>query len=264
MQLAEMEAIANDPAPPTFENTIEAMEQIGRAADARRQGVLQPRAVEHERDDPEGAGRVAPKLAAHQDAIYLNPKLFARVKALYDARATLGLDPEAKRLRRALLPRTSCAPARCLTDADKATLRALNEEESKLTTEFQTSCSPTPTRPRSSSTTRSSSPASATPTSPPRPRPRRSASSTASGCSRCRTRRSSRRSSSLTDRARARSSSTASTHRGDHGDANDTRAIIPRLAQLRAERAEAARLHELRRVRRSTTRWRRRRRTRSS
>ena len=40
----------------------------------------------------------APKLAAHQDAIYLDPKLFARVQAVYDVRETSGLDPEQKQL----------------------------------------------------------------------------------------------------------------------------------------------------------------------
>ena len=39
---------------------------------------------------------LSPRLAAHQDAIFLNPKLYARVKALYDARDTLGLDPESR------------------------------------------------------------------------------------------------------------------------------------------------------------------------
>ena len=77
----------------------------------------------------------APKLAAHQDAIFLNPKLYARVKALYEKRDALGLDAES----RYLLERYHRSFVRAgaeLAAADKATLRALNEEEAKLTTAF--------------------------------------------------------------------------------------------------------------------------------
>ena len=97
-QLAEIDRIANDPAPPTFENTIAAQERAGRALD--RVGTLYSvygntmstpdyQAVERE---------MAPKLAAFSDQITQNPKLFARIKAVYDARETSGLTPEQKRL----------------------------------------------------------------------------------------------------------------------------------------------------------------------
>ena len=77
-----------------------------------------------------------PKLAKHQDAIYLNAKLYARVKALYDKRDTLGLDAES----RYLLHRYHLGFVRAgaeLDTADQAKLRALNEEEAKLTTRFR-------------------------------------------------------------------------------------------------------------------------------
>ena len=77
----------------------------------------------------------APKLAAHQDAIYLNAKLFARVKALYDRRDALALDPEARYLVERYYLNFVRAGAQ-LSDADKTTLRALNQEEAKLTTQF--------------------------------------------------------------------------------------------------------------------------------
>ena len=79
---------------------------------------------------------LAPKLAQHQDEIALNPKLFARVKALYDARDGVQ-DAEKKRLVERYYQNFVRAGA-LLNDADKATLRKLNEEESKLTTDFQT------------------------------------------------------------------------------------------------------------------------------
>src|ERR1700693_114788 len=77
----------------------------------------------------------APKLAAHQDAIYLNAKLFARVKALYDRRDALALDPESRYLVERYYLNFVRSGAQ-LSDADKTTLRALNQEEAKLTTQF--------------------------------------------------------------------------------------------------------------------------------
>ena len=77
-QLAEIEQIANNPAAPTFENTIVAMEKSGRMLDRAQttffnvvQANTNPTLDKVQADE-------APKLAAHQDAIYLNPKLFAR------------------------------------------------------------------------------------------------------------------------------------------------------------------------------------------
>src|ERR671932_1619799 len=77
-----------------------------------------------------------PKLAAHQDKIYLNPKLFARVKSIYERRDRLSLDAESKFLVERYY-RNFVRAGALLSDADKAALRALNEEESKLTTQFR-------------------------------------------------------------------------------------------------------------------------------
>jgi peptidyl-dipeptidase Dcp len=80
-QRAEIDKIANDPAPPTFDNTIVAMERSGRMLD--RVGMVFF-ALTGANTNPVLQGTEmaeAPKLAAHQDAIYLDPKLFARVEA---------------------------------------------------------------------------------------------------------------------------------------------------------------------------------------
>ena len=77
----------------------------------------------------------APKLAAHQDSIYLNPKLFARVKSIYIRRAALKLDAETRFLVERYY-RNFVRAGALLSEADKTTLRALNQEESKLTTQF--------------------------------------------------------------------------------------------------------------------------------
>ena len=79
----------------------------------------------------------APRLAALADAIYLNAKLFARVKAIYDQRASLGLDPESLRLVEYDYQQFVKAGAN-LSDADKDKLKKLNEEESTLENTFMT------------------------------------------------------------------------------------------------------------------------------
>src|SRR6185437_10554565 len=97
-QIKEAGAIADNPAPPTFENTLVALEKSGRLLD-RVSSVFF--GVTGANTDPElqkVQGIVAPKLAATQDAIYLNAKLFARIKTVYDERASLKLDPESLRL----------------------------------------------------------------------------------------------------------------------------------------------------------------------
>jgi peptidyl-dipeptidase Dcp len=134
-QIAEIDAIANDPAPPTFANTLEAMERSGELL--TRVSKVFFNLAQSNTDDAMQKIRTeeAPKLAAHQDAIYLNAKLYARLKALYDKRDSLALDPES----RFLLHRYRLNFLRAgsdLNDADKAKLRALNEEEAKLTTQF--------------------------------------------------------------------------------------------------------------------------------
>ncbi|MBS1580649.1 MAG: M3 family metallopeptidase, partial [Bacteroidetes bacterium] len=78
---------------------------------------------------------LAPKLAAHDDAITMDPKLFARIKALYDQRATLGLDSPSTRLIERYYTRFVRSGA-LLNEAGKEQLRKLNEEESNLTTKF--------------------------------------------------------------------------------------------------------------------------------
>ena len=135
-QLAEVESIANNREAPTFENTLVSLEESGELltrasriffaiAGANTNDTLQAVQVE-----------LAPKLAAHSDAIYLNPRLFNRVKAIYDARTTSELDPVQIRLVEKTYTDFVRAGAE-LTEDDQTKLRALNKEESTLSTEFQ-------------------------------------------------------------------------------------------------------------------------------
>jgi len=78
---------------------------------------------------------LAPEQAAHYDSIYLNAKLFARVRTIYDQRESLHLDPESQRLVKITYDEFVHAGA-ALSDADKEKLKKLNEEESKLEDQF--------------------------------------------------------------------------------------------------------------------------------
>ena len=97
-QLAEIDRIANDPAAPTFENTIAALERTGRTLD--RVSTIYGIYTSTMNDDAVQAveREMAPKLAAFSDQITQNEKLFARIAAVYDARETAGLTPEQQRL----------------------------------------------------------------------------------------------------------------------------------------------------------------------
>ena len=79
---------------------------------------------------------MGPKLAAHQDAIFLNPKLFQRIEAIYNQRKSLKLDPESLRLVEFDYKLFVHSGAK-LSDADKAKLKKMNEEESILENDFQ-------------------------------------------------------------------------------------------------------------------------------
>ncbi len=133
--LEEVQKIADNPEPPTFENTYVAMEKSGamltRALMAFEgvTGANTSDALQKVQEEE------APKLAAHQDAIVMNSKLFARIEAVYNQRDTLKLDPESQRLLEVTYKNFVRGGAK-LSDADKAKLKDLNKQESTLTTQF--------------------------------------------------------------------------------------------------------------------------------
>ncbi len=135
-QIAEVDTIASQGDTPTFDNTIVALERTG-ALLTRVSKVFSALTGANTNDTLQKIQREeAPKLAAHRDAIYLNAKLFARVKSLYAQRDALGLDAESKRL----LERYQRAFVRAgaeLSAADQAKLKELNKEQSTLSTSFR-------------------------------------------------------------------------------------------------------------------------------
>ena len=91
-QRAEVTAIANNPEAPTFENTIVALEKSGELLGRATTVFFSLAGANTNPQIQKIQAEMAPKLSAHSDAIVLDGKLFARIKALYDLRDTLGLD----------------------------------------------------------------------------------------------------------------------------------------------------------------------------
>ncbi|HET7117679.1 MAG TPA: peptidyl-dipeptidase Dcp [Hanamia sp.] len=133
--LAEIQKIADNPDTPTFDNTLVAMEKSGqlltramRAFSVLTGANTNPQLQKVQQEE-------APKLAANDDAIYLNSKLFKRVEAIYNQRDQLKLDPESKRLIEYYYQKFLLAGAK-LSDADKDKLKKLNEESASLSAQF--------------------------------------------------------------------------------------------------------------------------------
>ena len=176
----------------------------------------------------------APRLAAHQDAIYLNPKLFARVKAIYDKRASLHLDPESLRLVEYDYQQFVNAGANFPTPT-KTKLKKLNEEESTLENAFMTKLL-------------AATKAGAYSTTDPQALAGLSEAQMAAAAEAAKARKQQGWLSPLqnttqqpdltflSDRATRKAIFENSWNRAERGDANDTRSTIARLAQLRAQK----------------------------
>ncbi len=135
-QLKEVEAVANNSEKPTFDNTIVALEHTGRLLDRAQRTFSNLNACNTNPTLQKIDKEMAPKLAAHRDEIFLNPKLFARVQELYDNRNHLGLDPESTYLLERYYKDFVRAGAK-LSDADKEKLKKINAELATLQTQFE-------------------------------------------------------------------------------------------------------------------------------
>ena len=235
--LADNTAIADQTAPPMFDNTIVPMERSGALLNrvarvffaltgANTNDTLQK--IEED---------VSPRLAENSDAIFLNDKLFARVKSIYDRRDASGLDAEQKVLVERYYRSFVRAGAQ-LSETDKTRMRALNQEESKLSTDFQNKLL-------------AATKANAVVVENRSELAGLSDAEIAAAADAAKTRGLDGKwvislqnttqqplQTSLANRALRQRLYDASIHRADRGDTNDTRAIVRRLAQLRAERAK--------------------------
>ena len=134
-QMAEIDAIVNNPEAPTFENTVEAYEYSGELLNNVASVFFNLSECENSDEMEAIAEEVTPKLSAHGDNIALNAKLFERIKTVYDQREGLGLNPEQMRL----LEETYKGFVRSGANvpAEKqARFRELNEQIASLTLRF--------------------------------------------------------------------------------------------------------------------------------
>jgi peptidyl-dipeptidase Dcp len=234
-QQAEIRTIAESQAKPTFENTLVPLEKSGRLLERARAAFNAVSQADTNSELQAVKAALAPKLAAHHDAIYLNPKLFARVASIYKQRESRRFDPESRRLIEFTYDEFVHSGAN-LSDADKAKLRKLNEEASILSDTFTTkllaatkeAAFHTPT-PAALSGLSDAQVAAAAQTAQSRKMDgyvlalQNTTQQPALA--------------SLQDRATRQTIFENSWSRAERGDAGDTRVPIARLAQLRAERA---------------------------
>jgi peptidyl-dipeptidase Dcp len=233
--LAEMRAIADDPAPPTFANTFVAMEMSGRLL---TRALRTFRAVTGANTDPvlqQAEATLAPELAAHRDAIYLNPKLFARVAAVYEKRRSLNLDPESLRLVEQTYLEFVHAGAN-LTAEDKAKLSEINKEQSKLSNTFSTRLLAA-TKNAAFRTDDQDSLAGLSPAQLAAAGEAAKGRGVTGYVIPLQNTTQQPVLASLTARSSRETIFKNSRDRAEHGDANDTRDTIARIAQLRAQRA---------------------------
>lgn len=135
IQSEEMAKIANDKSDPTFENTVLAMENSGELLN-KVSTVFFNLSSAHTNDSiQELAQKIAPELAKHKDNIYLNEKLFQRVKNVYDNQDKFNLNPEQKKLLEENY-KTFIRSGANLNAEDKEKLRTINEELSLLSVKF--------------------------------------------------------------------------------------------------------------------------------
>lgn len=233
---AEIAAIANNPAAPTVDNTLVAMERSGQLL-SRALSAFFAVVGANTNDTLDAVEKaVSPKLAAHTDEIYLNTALFGRVKALYDNRAALGLTGEQARLLETTYERFVNAGAQ-LNDADKATLKSLNEQLSSLGTEFSQKLTQASKDAALVVDTREeldglseAEIAAAAADARDRKLPGKYVLTLVNTTQQPQL-------ASLTNRETRRRLYEASVNRTSRGDANDTRAIIAKMAELRATKA---------------------------
>ncbi|NKB49037.1 MAG: peptidase M3 [Alphaproteobacteria bacterium] len=133
--LAEIEAIANNPDDPTFENTIVALERAGELL-ARASGIFWNLSGANTNDTLQALERkLSPEFSRHRSAITMNAALFARIDALYQSRENLGLDSEADRVLE-LKWKSFVRSGAQLNQTDQTRLAEINERLASLGTAF--------------------------------------------------------------------------------------------------------------------------------
>jgi peptidyl-dipeptidase Dcp len=236
IQAAEIAAIKRNPEPPTFANTIVALERSGRML-GRVYAAFGTVTGSHTNDTLDAIdAEMSPKLSAHFDAINLDPELFARVKAVYDNRAAMSLMPEDAWLLENTWEDMVHAGA-MLSDAQKDEVKAINTRLSEITTKFgqtlveATNANALVVADRAALAGLGEAEVTAA-----------AKAAEARGLAgqyllALQNTTQQPALAALTDRATREALFERSVHRADRGDANDTRALLAEIVQLRARKA---------------------------
>jgi peptidyl-dipeptidase Dcp len=235
-QLAEMQRIADNSAAPTLANTFVAMEKSGRLLS---RALAAFRGVSDANTNPtlqSAKTALAPKIAAHEDAIHLNQKLFERIAAVYKQRDSLDLDPQSRRLVEITYDEFVHAGAN-LSEEDKTRLKKLNEEASTLSNAFSTKLLEA-TKDAAYSTPHQASLAGLSDAQVSAAAQAAQGRKAAGFVIPLQNTTQQPALASLSVRATRNDIFQNSWRRAERGDANDTRATVARLAQLRAQRAK--------------------------
>jgi peptidyl-dipeptidase Dcp len=134
-QKREVMAIANNPAPPTFNNTLVALERSGALLERANLAFSAANGANTNDTLQATDTKTSPLFAEHNDFIFLNEKLFRRVKALHDSQASLNLNPEQAKLLDVYYKQFVHAGAE-LSPAKQAELKVMNKRLSTLQTDF--------------------------------------------------------------------------------------------------------------------------------
>jgi len=234
-QKAEVTAIANSPAPPTFGNTVAAMERSGLLLERTNLAFNAVNGANTNDTLQATDTKTAPLFAAHNDFIYLNAKLFQRFKTLHDKQAALGLNPEQARLLDVYYKQFVHAGAE-LSPAKQAELKVLNKRLSTLQTAFSQKLLAA----AKAGALHFDDPAALAGLSPEQLAAAQEAAQGRNlGGYLLPLQNTTQQPSlaSLTSHDTRQKLFEASLNRGEHGDANDTRAIISEIALLRAQKA---------------------------
>ena len=238
IQQAEVDAIAGNPAAPTFDNTIVPLEKSGQML-SRAYAVFSALTSANTNDGLDAIDTAtAPKLAALRDSIVLNPKLFGRIKALYDNRASLGLEPDQLQVLTLTYDQMVHNGAN-LNAADKAALTAINGQLSSLSTDFSQRLTKGTkdgaliiTDKRKLAGLDAADIAAAAKAAADRGLPKGSYVLSLQNTTQ------QPMLAALSDRATRQALFAASYNRSERGDANDTRALVQKIAMLRAQKAK--------------------------
>jgi peptidyl-dipeptidase Dcp len=234
-QKREVTAIANQKAAPTFANTVEAMEKSGLLLERANLAFSAVNGANTNDTLQATDTKTAPLLAAHNDFIYLNAKLFQRFKTLHDNQAQLNLNPEQAKLLDVYYKQFVHAGAE-LPAAKQAQLKVINKRLSTLSTEF-------------SQKLLAAAKAGALHFDDPAALAGLSEAQLAAAQEAAKSRKLSGyvlplqnttqqpSIDSLKNHETRQKLLDASLNRAEHGDANDTRGVVSELAQLRAKKA---------------------------